>query len=203
MKSDWRACWGVPLALGLLAPLSLDGCVSVGISRSRAPGSAPLTGSVEVGIYETAGDLRRNTPSPRKIVSELVRTDLRAEELIYRGTETVWRKSDLPPGRYRLTGIAAIDEGGREKSLANRDSERFRLRAGESVRAAIVLKKPPVGAILGVSAGVAAVIAALIALAVAGIAVGLDREPTVEPNRGHAARPDRVPPLHACPPQVL
>jgi hypothetical protein len=118
--------------------------------------------------------------SPRKIVSELVRSDVKPEQMIYRGTDSAWKKPDLAPGEYRLTALAVMDDHGREQRLSNQDSERFRLRAGESVTATIVIKKAPIGAILGVSAGVAALIIGLAVLALAGIAASLDREPVLE-----------------------
>jgi hypothetical protein len=117
--------------------------------------------------------------SPRKIVSELVRSDVKPEQTIYRGADSTWMKPDLAPGEYRLTALAVTDDDGREQRLSNQDSERFRLRAGESVTATIVIKKVPVGAILGVSAGVAALIIGLAVLALAGALASFDREPVL------------------------
>lgn len=154
------------------------------------------TGTVEVTIYESSEDYRKGVPTPRKIVSELVRSDVKPERSIYRGTEPTWSVGELEPGRYRLTALAVIDQG-REKSLPNQDSERFRLRAGERVRAVIVLKKAPVGAILGVSAGVAALIGALIALAAVAAFSGGDEEPILEESPSRA--PDRSLPLPTLP----
>ena len=111
----------------------------------------------------------RRSQDLRDRVSELVRSDVKPERTIYRGTDTAWKKSDLVPGRYRLTALAAVDESGREERLPNQDSERFRLRASESVTATIVLKRPPLGAIAGISAGVAGAILLAIALAAAAV----------------------------------
>lgn len=170
--------------------------MSVGISRSKPRTPGQSTGTIEVVIYESPGDYRRGVPTPRKIVSELVRSDVKPERSIYRGAEPTWSVSGLEPGRYRLTALGVIDQG-REKSLPNQDSERFRLRAGERVRAVIVLKKAPAGAILGVSAGVAALIITLIALAaVAGFSGG-DEEPILEDSPSRA--PDRSLPLPTLP----
>jgi hypothetical protein len=137
------------------------------------------TAVLEVRIYETARDLHRGVTSPRKIVSELVRSDVKPEQMIYRGTDSAWKKPDLAPGGYRLTALAVIEQG-QEVRLPNRDSEHFRLRAGEFVTATIVIKKAPIGAILGVSAGVAALIIGLSVLALAGALASFDREPVLE-----------------------
>jgi len=194
MRRDNGRSWGVPWVLVLTAPLWLDGCVSVGISRSkRAPG--PSTATLEVGVYETHEDSRRGQPTSRKIVSELVRTDVSPEQTIYRGADPIWTRSELAPGRYRVTALAAIDENGDEKALANQDSERFRLRAGDSVRATIVLKKAPVGAIVGVSAGVVALIAAAVAIATVSF-FAADIELTLLPEGSTPQSPSAQPHSH-------
>lgn len=195
MTAPWRRGF-VRVALALFAPTLLDGCVSVGISRTKPMSPGLTTGTVEVTIYESSEDYRKGVPTPRRIVSELVRSDVKPERSIYRGTEPSWSVGELEPGRYRLTALAAIDQG-REKSLPNQDSERFRLRAGERVRAVIVLRKAPVGAILGVSAGVAALIGALIALAAVAAFAGGDEEPILEESPSRA--PDRSLPLPTLP----
>jgi len=166
--------------LVMTAPICLDGCVSVGISRSQLPPPRPATGTVEVKIYETPSERKKDHLSSRKAISELVRSDVKPEQTVYRGQEAHYTLPDLLPGHYRLTALAVVDEQGQEKSLSNQDSERFRLRAGEKIAAVIVLKKAPLGAILGVSAGVAGVLLLLAALAAIAIAASLDQEPIVE-----------------------
>jgi hypothetical protein len=83
--------------------------------------------------------------------------------------------------------LAVVDEQGKEKSLPNQDSERFRLRAGERIAAVIVLKKAPLGAILGSAAGVAGVFLLLAVLTAIALAGAFDQEPVVE-------RPPSAPP---------
>lgn len=198
MTHRLRRRWGVRLTLLLTAPLWLDGCVSVGINRSKREGQDPGAATLEVRIYETPSDLRRGALTSRKIVSELVRADVSPEQRIYRGIDPTWTRSDLSPGRYRLTAVAVLDETTAEKPLPNQDSERFRLRAGESVTAAILLKRAPIGAIAGVSAGVAAAIIAAVAIASLTFAVYdiehtlLPESPTPPPSRmvdPHSAEP--------------
>jgi hypothetical protein len=175
----WRRSSVLPI-LVMTAPIYLDGCVSVAISRSELPPPRPLTGTVEVKIYETPSERKKDHLSSRKVISELVRSDVKPEQTVYRGEEAHYTLPDLLPGHYRLTALAVVDEQGKEKSLSNQDSERFRLSAGERIAAVIVLKKAPLGAILGVSAGVAGVVLLLAALTAIALASFLDQEPMVE-----------------------
>jgi hypothetical protein len=163
----------------MTAPLYLDGCVSVGISRSKLPPPRPATGIVEVKIYETPSDRKSDRLSTQRIISELVRSDVIPEQTVYRGEQVQYIVPDLLPGRYRLTALAVIDEQGKEKNLPNQDSERFRLRAGERIEAVIVVKKAPVGAIVGVSASIVGIVLLLVALAAVAAFSG-DQESTVE-----------------------
>jgi hypothetical protein len=182
--------WGARFTLVLTAPLLLDGCVSVGIDRSKRDPRAQGPASLEVRIYETPADLREGRLTPRRIVWELVRSDVTPEQQIYRGIEPTWTRSDLSPGRYRLTALAVVDENSVEKKLTNQDSERFRLRPGESVRADILIKRAPVGLIAGVSAGVlAAIIAAIVIASLAFV----DIELTLLPESAQPPPPSREP----------
>lgn len=178
------------LTAGLLVACLASGCVSVDISRSKIPGSNPSTGTLAVSIFETAADARRDAPSPRAVVSELVRSDVSPEQTIYRGTETRWTREGLLPGRYRLTALAVRDDQGKESPLPNQDSERFRIHAGELVRATILLKEAPKGAIAGLSAGVVALIVA--AIVISSLAF-FDREPSVAPQSNEDPRVPGVP----------
>lgn len=183
--------WGARLTLLLTAPLLLDGCVSVGIDRTKRPGGVQGPASLEVRIYETPDDKRAGTLTPRRIVSELVRTDVEPEQRVYRGIEPTWTRSDLAPGRYKLTAVAVAEEGAGEKPLPNQDSERFRLRAGESVLATIVIKRPPAGLIAGLSGGVLAVVIA--AIVIAGLGFAGDIELTLLPKSPPPPPPQDAP----------
>lgn len=174
----WRRSVVLP-TLVMSAPLYLDGCVSVGISRSKLPPPRSATGIVEVKIYETPPDRKSDRLSSRKIISELVRSDLKPEQTVYRGEQVHYTLPDLRPGRYRLTALAVVGEDGKQKNLPNQDSERFRLRAGERIAAVIVLKKAPVGAIVGASAGIVGIAVLLAALAAVAAFSG-DQEPILK-----------------------
>lgn len=180
--------WFRVLSPALIACLLASGCVSVDIDRSKLPDPKPSTGTLEVSIFETAADVRRDAFSPRSIVAELVRSDVKPEQMVYRGWDSRWTREGLPPGRYRLTAVAVLDEQGKESPLANQDSERFRIHSGEKVRATIVVKKVPAGAIGGISAGLLAVIGAAIIISGLAFFAGGDEEPTVAPHPDEGRR---------------
>jgi hypothetical protein len=123
---------------------------------------------------------------------------VKPEQSVYRGSEASWSLTDLAPGHYRLTALSIVDANGEEKPLPNQDTERFRLRPGESVTAKIVIKKAPVGAILGLSIGVAALVGGLLLLALVASLGALDLEPTVlpDPSEGGARSPTPAFPPH-------
>lgn len=186
MAKGWRRSGVIPI-LVITAPIYLDGCVSVGISRSELPPPKPETGIVEVKIYETPSERKKDRLSGRKVISILVRSDVKPEQTVYRGEETRYMLPDLLPGRYRLTALAVVDDQGKEQDLPNQDSERFRLGAGERIEAVIVLKKAPLGAIFGVSAGVAGVVLLIAVVTAIVLAGAFDQEPVIE-------RPPPTPP---------
>jgi hypothetical protein len=154
------------LVLLVFAPLALDGCVSIGISRSELPSPKPATATLEVRIYESPGERKQDRLSARRIVSELFLTK-GPDRLVHTATETAWSVSDLAPGAYSLVVGRWIDEKGESHNLANTETQHFRLRAGEKVTAGVVLKRAPVGTIVGVSAGVAVTILVILAIAAA------------------------------------
>lgn len=154
------------LALIVFAPLALDGCVSIGISRSALPSPKPATASLEVRIYESPSERKHDHLSARRIVSELFLTK-GPDQLVHTAAETYWSLSDLVPGSYSLVVGRWIDEKGESHNLANTETQHFRLRAGERLTAAVVLKRAPVGTIVGVSAGIAATILIILAIAAA------------------------------------
>ena len=163
--SDSRRFTSV-LALIVFAPLALDGCVSIGISRSALPSPKPATASLEVRIYESPSERKQDHLSGRRVVSELFLTK-GPDRLVHTATETAWSLSDLAPGDYSLVVGRWIDENGQTQKLANTETQHFRLRAGEKLTAAVVLKRAPVGTIVGVSAGVAVTILVILAIAAA------------------------------------
>lgn len=194
MKMKYSRRFNSVLVLLSFAPLALDGCVSIGISRSALPSPKPATAALEVRIYESPRERKENVVSERKIVSQLFLTK-GPDRLLHTAMEAVWSLSDLSPGAYSLVVGRWIDEKGQTHDLANTETQHFRLRAGERVTAAVVLKKAPVGTIVGVSAGLAVTVLIILAIAAAlsfsGFSLGSETE-NVSPPPGAATCEDRM-----------
>jgi hypothetical protein len=135
--------------LAAIAPVFLDGCVTVGVSRTKNAAAEAATGSLEVVIVEKSGD---KVPTTSKIVTRLVRLESGVEIPVSESTDATWTKTDLPPGRYRLRVSHWIDEKGQPRKFAKTDQESFKLRAGELVQARVVLKGFPTGPVITVAA---------------------------------------------------
>jgi hypothetical protein len=155
------ASWQSLLVLATLAPVLLDGCVSVDVSRAKTASAESSTGSLEVVVVEKSGD---KTPTTSKIVTRLVRLESGVEIPVSESTDATWTKTDLAPGRYRLRVSHWIDEKGEARKFAKTDQESFKVRAGEFVQARVVLKAFPTGPVITVAAvaGGAILLAALI-----------------------------------------
>jgi len=170
------------LLLVALAPLALDGCVSIGVSRADLaappePG-APPSGAVTVAIYEKPADRVADRHAAFPVLSELVRVD-KGETLVARSMSAAWTVQDLPPGRYRLRVTKRIDEKGDIVALDSPGDHAFDVIAGERAVVSVVLRKVPVFWIV-----VAALtIIALVVLAIIGI------------NKGDLPKPPPLPPL--------
>ena len=110
------------LLLVALAPLALDGCVSIGVSCADLaappePG-APPSGAVTVAIYERPEGREAGHHADFPVLSELLRVD-KGETLVARSMSAAWTAQDLPPGRYRLRVTKRIDEKGDIVALGN------------------------------------------------------------------------------------
>src|ERR1017187_5402207 len=152
------------LLLVALAPLALDGCVSIGVSRTALdfpPGaSAPLTGALTVSVFEKAGDRDAGRVVAFPILSELARVSDSGEEAVGRSMAPAWTLADLPPGKYRLRVTRRLTAEGDIEALENPGDKTFEVSAGKKSTVSVVLKKVPVLA--------AVTIVALLVLAIAG-----------------------------------
>ena len=156
------------LLLVALAPLALDGCVSIGVSRTALdfpPGaSAPLTGALTVSVFEKAGDRDAGRVVAFPILSELARVSDSGEEAVGRSMAPAWTLADLPPGKYRLRVTRRLTAEGDIEALENPGDKTFEVSAGGKTTVSVVLKKVAVFWIV-----LAAVtIVALVVLAIAG-----------------------------------
>ena len=156
------------ILLVALAPLALDGCVSIGVSRTALeppPGaSAPLTGALAVSVFEKVADRDAGHVAPFPVLSELARVTGSGEEAVGRSMAPAWSLADLPPGKYRLRVTRRLTAEGDIEALENPGDKAFEISAGEKTTVSVVLKKVPVFWIV-----VAALtIVALVILAIAG-----------------------------------
>ena len=131
-----------------LAPLALDGCVSIGVSRAdlSAPPepSAPPSGAVTVAVYEKAADRDADRHVAFPVLAELLKKEGKGEALVARSMAPTWTVKDLPPGRYRLRVTKRIDAQGNVVALDNPGDAAFEVAAGERTVVSVVLKKVPV-----------------------------------------------------------
>jgi hypothetical protein len=170
------------LLVVVLAPLALDGCVSIGVSRADFPlppeqGTRP-SGAVTVAVYERPADREADRHADFPVLSELVRVD-KGETLVARSMSATWTAKDLPPGRYRLRVTRRIDDKGDIVVLDHPGDKAFDVIAGERMVVSVVLHKVPVFWIV-----VAAItVVALVVLAIIGI------------HKGDLPRPPPLPPL--------
>ncbi len=156
------------ILLVALAPLALDGCVSIGVSRSALeppPGSAaPPTGALAVSVFEKVGDRDAGHVAAFPVLSELARVTDSGEEAVGRSMAPAWSLTDLPPGKYRLRVTRRLTAEGDIEALENPGDKTFEISAGEKTTLSVVLKKVPVFWIV-----VAALtVVALVILAIAG-----------------------------------
>jgi hypothetical protein len=161
MKRFRPRAWQSVLVLAALAPVFLDGCVSIGVSRSKTSGAEAGTGSLDVIVVERFGDAN---PTVSRVVTQLVRLESGIEQPISESSDSTWTKSDLQPGPYRLRVSHWLDETGKARRFAKTDQESFKILAGERVEARVVLNAFPTGPVITAAAfvGVGVLVAVLI-----------------------------------------
>ena len=153
--------WQSVLVLAALAPLFLDGCVSIGVSGSKTAAAQATTGSLDVIVVEKSGDAN---PTASRVVTQLVRLESGIEQPVSESSDSTWTKSDLPPGRYRLRVSNWIDETGKTHRFAKSEQESFEIRAGQSVQARVVLKAFPTGPVVTIAVLVGVGVAVAVAV---------------------------------------
>jgi len=161
MKRFRPKAWQSVLVLAALAPVLLDGCVSIGVSRSKTDGAQADIGSLEVIVVEKSGDV---APTAARVVTRLVRLESGIETPVFDSSDPTWTMSELPARRYRLYVSYWIDETGKARRFAKSDQESFKIRPGERVEARVVLNAFPTGPVITAAAfvGVGVLVAVLI-----------------------------------------
>jgi len=135
------------LLLVALAPLALDGCVSIGVSRAplgTPPGTPAPTGALAVSVFEKAGDRDAGRVASYPVLSELARVTGAGEVVVGRSMAPAWSLSDLSPGTYRLRVTRRLTPQGDIEALGNPGDKTFEVSAGERTTVRVVLKKVPV-----------------------------------------------------------
>jgi len=199
MKRFRPKAWQSVLVLAALAPVFLDGCVSIGVSSSKTAGAEAATGSLDVIVVEKSGDAN---PTASRVVTQLVRLESVIEQPISESSDSTWTKSDLQPGRYRLRASHWIDETGKTHRFTKSDQESFKIRAGERVQARVVLKAFPTGPVVTIAVIAGVVIAvAVVVSAISGWSFNLggrsrsdtelDRDQREKERLGNPARSSR------------
>ena len=194
------------LLLVTLAPFALDGCVSVGLSRSVREGAGSANGEFSVAIYEKARDRDSGRPVPYPVLSELIRVDGPSRAVVARSMAGTWTIGELAAGRYALRTAKKIDEKGDVVPLSGAVEKEFALAAGERVEAKVVLEQVPV--LLIVLAVITVVILVLVLLNATksskskGKGKGKSEGQAHAPDHGHSqshghrrSRPPSPPPL--------
>ncbi len=131
------------LLLVALAPLALDGCVSVGLTRSAAGDEE--TGEVAVSVYRKTAERNAGVLVSFPVLSELQKVEGSARTTVARSMASSWSVPGVPPGRYVLRVARKIDEHGDVVPLKKPYSREFDVAAGQRVDATVVLEKVPVG----------------------------------------------------------
>lgn len=126
------------------APLALDGCVSVGLSRSALEAPGAPAAELDVSIHRTVDDRDAGVPVTHPVLCELIRVEKGARTTVARSMAAAWALGDLPPGDYVLRAAKKIDADGNVVPLKGTFERAFALRAGERVQAKVVLEKVPV-----------------------------------------------------------
>lgn len=126
------------------APFALDGCVSIGISRTVLEKPATPTAELDVSIHQTTGDRDAGVPVTHPVLSELFRVEKGSRTTVARSMSSAWALGDLPPGEYVLRAAKKIDPDGNVVPLKGRFEHGITLKAGERVQAKVVLEKVPV-----------------------------------------------------------
>ena len=151
-----------------LAPLALDGCVSIGVDRTAPPAATtegPRTGALEARLFDTGSAAKKNLKSQRSVSWKLILVTKLPDRPVREGTGIVWNVTDLEPGKYRLVASWGALPGVKSDTSAGSTEDTFKLAAGETASARVVVKKFPTEWVIGI--GLAVVVGAVIGIVAA------------------------------------
>ena len=138
----WRRTAGLATLIAL-APLTLDGCVSVGVEGAAPPvaaSKAPETGTFEARLYENSSDAKTNQASPRPVIWKLYALSKPSDKPVREGKGSVWSVTDLEPGKYKIVVAWGPKPGEPGLVEAGRTDGRFTLAAGETATGRVLIK---------------------------------------------------------------
>ena len=146
-----------------LAPLALDGCLSIGVDQfpSATPASGGLC-SLEARLYEKGKDAKRDVKSTREVTWKLFHLDASPVVPVKEGTGAVWSATDLTAGTYRLVATWGPKPNVPGDTSAGSGDKSFSLAPGETARADFVLSKFPVWGWIAIGAVVIGIIVVVV-----------------------------------------
>jgi hypothetical protein len=132
------------LLLVVLAPLALDGCVSVGLVRSDLKKPGATDGTVDLAVFQKERDRDARAVVQYPVFSEFFLVDKTGDKLVARSMAARWSLPGLRPGTYRLEMSKRIDERGNIEPLGKVIRKEIEVRAGEKASVDVILEKVPV-----------------------------------------------------------
>ncbi|MGE5236001.1 MAG: hypothetical protein ACM3O7_06620 [Acidobacteriota bacterium] len=127
------------LAAGLACTLA-QGCVAIRLETAPSTLARYETGTLEVRVYETPGDRRRDVLTRRPILTELFALDDQGNERpLHWASEPAWMISAVEEGRYRLLVRSWVDAQGGRHPLGSTGAQEFDMARGANVRISVVM----------------------------------------------------------------
>jgi len=153
-----------------LAPLALDGCVSIGVTGTVVPPAgpppygpeAPKAPTLEARLYENSSDAKAGQASQRPVTWKLYSLSKPSRTPIKEGTGSVWSATDLEPGKYKIVVRWGPKPGEAGPVQIGRNDSRFKLAAGETATARVIVKTYKTWAYIALGLGI--VLATLIVI---------------------------------------
>ncbi len=99
-------------------------------------------GGVAVQVFADDAARRAGTPSPAAVLGELARHERGRWRVVFRSLSPSWAVAGLPPGNYRLSFPARLDEAGHVVRLGGRSRD-VRVQPGRITEVEAVLRHVP------------------------------------------------------------
>ena len=147
-----------------LAPLTLDGCLSIGVDQYAATTpSEDARCSLEARLYEKGKDAKNDVRSAREVTWKLYHLDASPVVPVQEGKGATWSVTDLKAGKYRIVAAWGPKPGVSGDTSAGSGDDTFTLNPGDTAQARFVLSKFPVWAWIAIGVVVIGIILAVVA----------------------------------------